>query len=201
MEFWIATTNRGKLGEMKVLLQSSFPQVEVKSLADLPNYNQPPENGNSFLENARIKAKSLKAMKPGVWVIAEDSGIEVEALNNLPGIHSARYAGPKASDSENVAKLLKMLKIRSTGNRKAKFVCQMVAFAPSGEEILTDGILTGNIAPAPKGQAGFGYDPIFVPDNETQTTAELGLPYKNKNSHRAKALKQFIEIAKSKGLG
>src|SRR5688500_16744499 len=108
-ELWIGTGNKGKLGEFKVLFDRELPTLKIFSIADLPTYSAPPENGTTFLENARIKAKSLKSVKPGQWVMAEDSGLEVEALGNLPGIHTARYAGPKAADSENMAKLLKMM--------------------------------------------------------------------------------------------
>lgn len=197
MELWIGTTNKGKLSEFKLLFDKELPSLELHTLQELPYYVQPPENGQTFLENARIKAKSLKAMKPGVWVMAEDTGLEVEALNNLPGIHTARYAGPKASDSENVAKLLKMLQIRSATNRNARFVCVLVAYSPSGEEFVFNGELKGTISKAPAGQHGFGYDPVFVPTGETKSLAELGHAYKNANSHRAQATKSFIEKLKS----
>ena len=195
MEIWVGTTNKGKLSEFKLLFEKEFPEVKIHSLSELSNYSQPPENGQTYLDNARIKAKSLKAMKPGVWVVAEDSGLEVEGLNNLPGIHSARYAGPKASDSENVAKLLKMLQIRSN-NRAAKFVCTMVVFTPAGEEWIFNGELKGLIAPTPAGQHGFGYDPIFTPTGEKQTLAELGYAFKNQNSHRAAATRALISKLK-----
>lgn len=128
MELWIATSNKGKLSEFKLLFDKELPALRVFSQADLPTFHAPPENGKTFLDNARIKARSMKAMKPGQWVMGEDSGLEVEALNNLPGIHSARYAGPHASDSENMAKLLKMLQIRTNAVRKARFLCTMVVF-------------------------------------------------------------------------
>jgi XTP/dITP diphosphohydrolase len=192
-EIWIATGNKGKLSEMKILLEKEFPGISIKSIADLPVYSAPPENGKTFLDNARIKAKSLKAMKPGVWVLAEDSGLEVEALNNLPGVHSAVYAGPKARDSENVAKLLKMLQIRPAANRNAKFVCTMVVFSPEGEEIIYTGEMKGTISSKVMGMTGFGYDPVFIPEGQSKTLAELGIAFKNMNSHRAQALKQFIQ--------
>lgn len=194
MEIWIGTTNKGKLSELKMLFEKHVPGIVVKSLSDLPTYVQPPENGQSFLDNARIKARSLKAMRPGVWVMAEDSGLEVDVLGKLPGIHSARYAGPKASDSENVAKLLKMVQLKSTGStsRTARFYCSLVAFDPTGTEHVFDGELKGMIAKAPAGQMGFGYDPVFVPDGETKTLAELGPGYKNTHSHRAAAALKLI---------
>ncbi|MEZ0393307.1 MAG: RdgB/HAM1 family non-canonical purine NTP pyrophosphatase [Pseudobdellovibrionaceae bacterium] len=196
-ELWISTGNKGKLSEFKLLFEKHLPDYKIFSIADLPTFTPPPENGQSFLDNARIKAKSLKAMKPGTWVMAEDSGLEVEGLGNLPGIHSARYAGPKAADSENVAKLLKMMQIRAISNRNAQFKCCMVVFTPTGEEWIFNGELKGQIAKVPAGQHGFGYDPIFVPDGETKTVAELGSGFKSQNSHRAKATLAFIEKLKS----
>lgn len=199
MEIWIGTTNKGKLSELRLLFDKHIPGIVVKSLSELPSYVQPPENGQTFLDNARIKARSLKAMKPGVWVMAEDSGLEVDLLNKLPGIHSARYAGPKASDSENVAKLLKMVQLKSTGatSRTARFYCSLVAFDPSGAEHVFDGEMKGAIAKAPVGQLGFGYDPVFVPEGETKTLAELGPGYKNTHSHRAAAASKLIAVMKA----
>jgi XTP/dITP diphosphohydrolase len=196
MEFWIATGNKGKLEEFKLLLQKNFPEAKVHSAAELPHYSSPPENGQTFLDNARIKARSLKAMKPNVWIIADDSGLEVEGLGNLPGVHSARYAGPKAADSENVAKLLKMILIRAGTNRKARFQCCLVVFNPAGEESVHYGTLEGEIAKTPRGVHGFGYDPVFVPTGQTQTLAEIGAGFKNQHSHRAKALQDFISKVK-----
>lgn len=195
MDIWIATTNQGKLNEFKNLLLSQG--VKVHSVAELKFYSAPAETGTSFLENARIKAKSLNALKPKEWVIADDSGLEVEGLGGLPGIHSARYAGPKASDGENVAKLLKMLSIRSPKNRKARFVCCMVAYSPKGEEFVFEGIVEGEVSEKVRGTTGFGYDPVFIPEGEKQTFSELGQAVKNKISHRAKAIRLFSEVLKA----
>lgn len=196
-ELWIATGNKGKLSEFKILFEKEFPEVKLHSQGELPVYTPPPENGTTFLENARIKTKSLKAMKPNDWVMGEDSGLEVEGLGNLPGIHSARYAGPKAADSENLAKLLKMMQIRNITNRNARFVCCMVVYSPTGEEWIFEGELKGVIGKTPAGQHGFGYDPVFIPTGETKTLAEIGSAFKAKNSHRAKATMQFFEKLKS----
>jgi XTP/dITP diphosphohydrolase len=201
MNLWIATGNKGKLGEFKTLLNRDLPTLKIFSTADLKVFSAPPENGATYLDNARIKAKSLRVMKPEDWVLADDSGLEVEALNNLPGVHSARYAGAHARDSENVAKLLKMMQLRAGTNRNAKFVCSIVAYAPqaadgSFEEITFTGELKGLINKNPIGQMGFGYDPVFIPENETKSMAELGAGFKNRFSHRAKATLQFIEMLK-----
>ena len=197
-EMWIATGNKGKLGEFKLLFSKELPQMPVFSIADLKVFSAPPENGQTFLDNARIKAKSLKALKQGQWVMGEDSGLEVEGLGNLPGIHSARYAGPKAADSENIAKLLKMMQIRAVGTRAAQFQCWMVVYSPDGEEVIFNSQLKGQISKNTAGQHGFGYDPVFIPENETKTLAELGSGYKSRISHRAKATLQLIEKIKEK---
>ncbi len=195
-EIWFASGNQGKINEMKMLLNKLIGdgRLAFHSQGELPVYSAPPENGDSFVANARIKARSLKAMKPGTWVFGEDSGLAVEGLNGLPGIHSARYAGPKAQDAENVAKLLKMMTLKPMANRKAAFVSTIVAFDPQGREHLFEGRLDGEIAKAAKGTTGFGYDNVFLPPNETKTLAELGLAFKNKISHRAKATVVFIEL-------
>lgn len=195
MEVWIGTTNKGKLNELASLFGKEFPQIAIKSLSDLPaSYSQPPENGTTFLENARIKARSLKAMQPGKWVLAEDSGIEVFGLNGLPGIHSARYAGAKAADSENIAKLLKMMQIRNVTDRSARFICVVVAYDPAGEEYQLTGELKGQIAKLPAGNLGFGYDPIFIAEGQTQTLAQLGPGFKLQTSHRSQAARQLIPL-------
>ena len=123
LELWVATGNQGKLNEFKMLLHRLVAAgLELHAQSELPVFSPPPENGQTFLENARIKARAFKAVKPGTWVLADDSGLCVEGLNGLPGIHSARYAGPKASDAENVAKLLKMMALRPMPNRRAAMV-------------------------------------------------------------------------------
>lgn len=195
-EVWIATGNKGKLSEFKLLFEKELPSLKIHSISELPTFHAPPENGQTFLENARIKARSLKAMKPETWIMAEDSGLEVGGLGNLPGIHSARYAGPKAQDSENVAKLLKMMQIRAVTDRSAQFVCTMIVYTPQGEEWIFEGKMKGSIAKSATGLHGFGYDPIFIPDGETKSLAELGSGFKNKNSHRAKACMEFISKLK-----
>lgn len=191
-ELWVATSNKGKLNEFRNLLLEKG--ISIKSNTDLPSYSSPIENGDTFEANARIKAKSMAAMKKGSWVVGEDSGLEVDGLDKNPGIYSARYAGDKASDGENNAKVLKMLKIRSPQNRTARFRCVMVAYSPSGEEFVFEGTVEGRISEKIRGTEGFGYDVIFIPEGEEKTFAELGLAFKNKVSHRAQAIRKFREI-------
>ncbi len=197
MEFWIATTNKGKLSEFKTLLTVAFgTNVQVHSTNELPVFFPPPENGTSYLENARIKTKAVKAVKPEAWVIGDDSGIEVKGLGgNIPGIHSARYAGPKASDGENRAKLIKMMQLKGVSDRTACFKCCLIAYSPDGKEYIINTELHGVIASKESGQMGFGYDSIFIPINETKSLAELGPAFKNKFSHRALAVKEFAKQA------
>lgn len=195
MELWIATTNQGKLNEFRNLLSSL--NVQIHSVAELKTYATPKETGQSFHENARIKAKSLKALKPQAWVVADDSGLEVEGLGGMPGIHSARYAGERASDAENVAKVLKMLQIRSPRMRVAQLRCVLVAYDPQGNEHIIEGLIKGSIAQKVTGSAGFGYDPIFIPDGESRSFAEMGLAAKNQISHRALAIRQLSKLLQS----
>ena len=190
IEIWVASTNQGKLNEFRNILTN---KAEVHSALELKVYSSPKETGSTFVENARIKAKSLKSMKPGVWVVADDSGLEVEGLGGLPGVHSARYAREKASDAENNAKLLKMVQIRTASNRSAQFRCVFVVYSPEGVENVIEGIVKGTISTSAKGTGGFGYDPVFIPQGETKTLAELGIAFKNKVSHRAKAVSAFME--------
>lgn len=191
ISLWVGTTNQGKLNEFRNLMSE---QVEIHSLNELTVYSPPPETGKTFTDNARIKARSLKAVRPGVWVVADDSGLEVDGLGGLPGVHSARYAGDKASDGENVAKLLKMLQIRSAGRRSAQFRCVLVAYAPGGQEHVIEGVVKGEIANAARGKTGFGYDPVFIPEGFDKTFAELGLATKNQISHRAKAIRELLTL-------
>ena len=189
MTFWIATSNLGKVKEYERLLDGLG--LEVKSLKDFPTFASPPENGKTFLDNARIKARSFHAVKPTDWVLGEDSGLEVEGLNGMPGVFSARYAGDHARDIENTQKVLKMLALRSPMNRKAQFKTAIALFSPDGNEHVSEGILKGGITEKMRGTGGFGYDPIFVPDGETRTLAEMTIAEKNLMSHRAKAFAQL----------
>ena len=193
MELWVATGNQGKLNEFKMLFHRFLGDspLDLHHQKELPVFTAPVENGDSFLANARIKARSLRSVRSDQWVIGEDSGLVVDGLGGLPGIHSARYAGPKASDAENTAKLLKMMAIRHVTKRNAKFVSCIVAYSPTGQEFVFEGELAGTISTAQRGTSGFGYDSVFVPSGESKTLAELGIAHKNKISHRAKAVEQL----------
>lgn len=193
MEVWVATTNKGKLDEIRNILSEA--PIELHSLNELPSYSVPPETGKTFAENARIKAKALRAVKNEAWVLADDSGLEVAGLNNLPGVHSARYAGDNASDAENTAKLLKMMSLRSAQKREAKFKCALAVINPNGEEFLFEGILKGKIGLQQQGTNGFGYDSVFIPEGHEKTLAQMTPGEKNQISHRYQALKACISQA------
>lgn len=196
MELWIASFNKNKFREIKDIFANC--PFELHGAFELPTYMEPNEDGMTFGANARIKAKSLQAVKPGTWILSDDSGIEVDVLDGLPGVHSARYAGPKARDVENTTKLLKQVQLRSGGeNRKAQFRCVMCLLDPNGKEHIFEGTLKGELARDMRGTQGFGYDPIFIPEGETKTLGELGKIVKNKYSHRARALEQVEEFLKT----
>lgn len=182
----VATTNAHKVGEYRKLLADQ--NVELKSLLDYPGFPEVEENGETFAENAAIKA--LAACKYcDVPAFADDSGLEVEALDGRPGVYSSRYAD---SDPERIAKLLKELE--GCENRKARFVCA-ISIAFNGEVIETfEGEVRGTITLEPKGEGGFGYDPVFLPDGYDQTFGELTPDVKNKISHRAMAFKKAMEF-------
>jgi XTP/dITP diphosphohydrolase len=154
-------------------------------LLDVDEY--PPETGESYYENARAKAVvgRLKG-DPGAWMLGEDSGIEVDGLDGRPGIESARFGG-----IDPVGTLLEAL--RGVENRRARYVAELVALSPAGEEHRGTGVLEGSIVDEPRGSEGFGYDPIFVPDGKERTVAELGNEWKRSHSHRARAAQALLE--------
>jgi XTP/dITP diphosphohydrolase len=147
------------------------------------------EDGDTFEANARIKAIALRALAPkDAWIVSDDSGLEVDALGGAPGIYSARYAGEGASDLHNLNKLLLELEEQAAAQRAARFRCVLCLIDPSGSEQFFDGACEGRIAKAPSGAAGFGYDPVFVPEGHSESFAELGESIKSKLSHRALAV-------------
>lgn len=193
----IASTNQGKLKEFKELMKGL--SVEVKSLKDFPEIGDIEENGASFAENAYIKAKAVFDAT-GCLSIADDSGLEVDALDGAPGIYSARYAGEEKNDTANNEKLLSEMNVVSDENRGAQFHCAIVAIDQNGTRYDVEGIVRGHILRAPQGENGFGYDPLFYIEEFGRTTAELSMDEKNKISHRGKAVRQIVEILKEKVL-
>ncbi len=189
-----ATKNKGKLKEFKELLKESGLNYEVISLLDLQDIPEIVESGKTFKENAYIKAKKIfdKFKLP---VIADDSGIIAEALGNEPGVYSARYAGDNATDEENNKKLIE--KLKNYSNKRAYFECVLCYINSNGEFYFTNGKCYGEIIETPKGENGFGYDPIFFIPEFNKTIAELDSSTKNKISHRGKAFKELVKILKS----
>lgn len=189
----IATGNAGKLREIRTLL-GDLP-ITLLSLADFPGIEEVAETGSTFAENAALKALGY-ARQSEVLTLADDSGLEVDALAGAPGIRSARYLGENVSYADRISALLTAIKDVNSDARSARFVCALV-IASSRQEILytTQATCEGRIADAPRGAGGFGYDPVFVPQGFTQTFGELPAGIKNEISHRGRALvkaRQFI---------
>lgn len=187
MRLLLGTKNPNKIREIKEIC-SEFLNVELLTFSECP-FSDVLEDGSTFEENARKKAQQICA-QTGLPVLAEDSGLEVFALGGAPGVRSARFAGERKDDQANIEKLLGLL--QNSTDRRARFRCVAVLVWPNGDELLSEGILPGQIALAPRGTAGFGYDPIFIPDGYTQTLAELGSQVKNKISHRRRALEGLM---------
>jgi XTP/dITP diphosphohydrolase len=190
MEIVIATKNVGKVKELADIL-ADLP-VDLRSLNDFENAVEPEETGVDFIENAILKARSY-ALQTGLWAVADDSGLEVEALNNAPGVFSARYAGKNATSEQRIDKLLGELNKARNENRRARFVCAMAVADEIGEiRFVAEGVCDGSIIDAPRGANGFGYDPIFVPRGFSETFGELSGDIKREISHRARASEKII---------
>ena len=188
MKLIIATQNPKKLKEIKSMLD--LPNLEISSSLDVPGLTAVEEPGVTFQENAVHKAVTL-ARLTGQWALADDSGLEVEALNGAPGVHSARYAGEPVKYSANNEKLLHALMGES--NRRARFRCVLALSSPAGETRCVEGTCPGVITESLRGRRGFGYDPLFQPDGYTQTFGEMDSAEKNRISHRALALAKAKE--------
>lgn len=182
-----ATNNKHKLDEVRKITSG---QVEIVSLSDIQCYDEIPETADTLEGNALQKARYIHT-NFHTDCFADDTGLEVEALNGAPGVYSARYAGPGHDSEANMRKLLAALEGES--NRKARFRT-VIALILDGKEYLFEGIVNGRIIEEKKGSAGFGYDPIFVPDGYSQTFAELGDDIKNRISHRAMATHKLAEF-------
>ncbi|MCF7925640.1 MAG: XTP/dITP diphosphatase [Candidatus Izimaplasma sp.] len=192
-EIVIATKNPHKVTEMTNLLESL--EYDVKTLYDYPEIGPIEETGDTFKENALIKAKTLSEYTK-TMCIADDSGIEVDALDGEPGVYSARFAGEKATYDDNNRLLLKKMKHKT--NRKARFVTVICLYYPDQEPVFFESTLNGEIAKDFKGLNGFGYDPLFIVKGTNRHLAEYALQEKNEISHRAKALKKLIDYLKAK---
>ena len=186
-EFVVATGNAHKVGEIEAILSNY--SVELLSLKDFPSYPEPVEDGETYTDNALIKARYF-AEKLGRPCLADDSGLEVDALDGQPGVHSARFAGAETPHSQKIVKLLEMLEGKT--DRKARFHCSAVLVEPSGQETVFEAVFEGSIAEAPTGEGGFGYDPVFLVEGRTVTSAQLSEEEKNQISHRALAFRGLM---------
>ncbi|CBE68890.1 MAG: RdgB/HAM1 family non-canonical purine NTP pyrophosphatase [Candidatus Methylomirabilis oxygeniifera] len=185
MQVIVATANAGKFREVVTIL--SDLRISFLPLASLRGYNPPDEAGVTYAENAAAKAKAVAAFS-GCWVLADDSGLEVDALEGQPGVCSSRYLGPTATDLERNQRILELLEGIPCSRRGARFQCVVAVAGPGGELALSYGSCDGMIAEAPSGNGGFGYDPIFIVPDLGASMASLQPDVKNRISHRARAL-------------
>ena len=195
MKFVLASSNKNKIKELKAILGGVMSDAEIITIKEAGIDDDIVEDGSTFAENALIKARV--AASTGMIGIADDSGLTVEALGGEPGIYSARYAGDHGNDKANNEKLLENM--RDKTNRSAAFVCNIACVFPNGDApIVAEGKIEGEILDAPRGEGGFGYDPLFYVPSLGKTLAEASSEEKNAISHRANALAAFAEMFKKK---
>jgi XTP/dITP diphosphohydrolase len=189
----LATRNAGKLAELQRLLATAVPGVEVVGLRDVPDYPEAPETGATFEENALLKAREA-VRYTGLPAVADDSGLTVDALNGMPGVLSARWSGRHGDDAANTALLLGQLADVPDGRRGGAFVCAAALVTPDGVEHVLERQWRGSVVREPRGSNGFGYDPVFVPDGLTVTSAELDPAEKDALSHRGQAFAALVPV-------
>lgn len=197
MELVLATRNVHKLREIREMLRG-IKKFDIISLMNFPEYVSPEETGKTFQENAEIKALDA-ARVLNKWVVADDSGLVVPAINGEPGVYSRRYAGEDATDRENNKKLLERMAGLKDIERSAYFECSICVCGPDGKKKTVTGHCEGTITDSPRGNNGFGYDPLFLKNDHQKTFAELPEDTKNRISHRRKALDKialFLETLK-----
>lgn len=194
LTFYLASGNAHKVAELQGLAAASRLPVTIRSAKDVGGMPPVDEDTGTFIGNARKKAQALRARLPAdAWALADDSGVCVDALGGEPGVESAYYAGPQGDAAANLRKLTEVMRGVPDERRGARFYCVLVAIGPAGEERICEGACEGRLLPEPRGGAGFGYDPLFVPDGFTQSYAELGEEVKNRISHRAQAFARLAE--------
>ncbi|HEX2416924.1 MAG TPA: RdgB/HAM1 family non-canonical purine NTP pyrophosphatase [Micromonosporaceae bacterium] len=191
----LASRNRKKLVELRRILDAALGEhrVGLVGLDDVASYPDSPETGLTFAENALAKARE-GAERTGLSTVADDSGLAVDALNGMPGVLSARWAGRHGDDEANLRLVLAQIADIPDGHRGAAFVCAAALVVPDGPEYAVEGRVEGNLIREPRGENGFGYDPIFVPKGETRTTAEMPSDEKDAISHRGQAFRTLAEV-------
>ncbi len=194
LEITLATNNPKKASELDRLLGDL--EVRVRPAGTLDDPPKPEETGTTFIENARIKAVAFQEATGG-WALADDSGLEVDALDGRPGVYSSRFAGREGDDAANNQLLIESLAEVDDAERTARFRCVLCLRGPDGEEHLSEGSIEGVIGRERRGSEGFGYDPLFLIPSEDKTFAELGADYKSLHSHRARALAGMKETIRS----
>ena len=193
MKLLIASGNGKKVVELRRLVTQAGLSLDVVGLGDIPAYDEPEESGDTFEANALIKARAGAAVT-GLPTLADDSGIEVDVLNRMPGVRSARWAGPGASDTDNLELLLRQISDVEPARRRGRFVCAMALVRPDGTEEVLRRTMEGVVIDAPRGRGGFGYDPIFVTDGHSVTNAELSPDEKDAVSHRGQAVRAMLPL-------
>jgi len=189
----LATRNAQKLTELRRIVAAEAPDVQVLGLVDVTAYPEPAETERTFEGNALLKARACVAAS-GLAALADDSGLAVDVLNQMPGVRSARWAGSGASDQENNALLLRQLADVPASGRTARFVCAMALVLPDGTEHVRVGEMRGRIGVSPAGDNGFGYDPLFVADGYAMTNGELEPSAKDAISHRGRAVRAMLPV-------
>lgn len=200
MKFHLASGNAHKAEEFATLARAMSAALPIEIVSARATGGMPPvtEDAGTFAGNARKKARALRAKLPAEsWVLADDSGLCVEALGGAPGVESAYYAGPQGDPAANLAKLVAVMRDVPNGRRGAYFMCVLLVAGPDDAEHVFEGCCGGNLLKEPRGGAGFGYDPLFVPTGSEQSFAELGETVKNSISHRARAWARLADWVRS----
>ena len=189
----LATRNQHKIVELRRILQSAGLAIDLIGTEEFPELPEVAETGTTFAANALVKARDV-ASRTGLVAIADDSGLSVDALNGMPGILSARWAGRHGDDNANLTLLLAQLADVPAQRRSAAFHCAAAVATPDGDERVVEGLLEGSIVEQPRGENGFGYDPIFTPNGYVLTTAQLTPDEKDAISHRGKAFRALVPV-------
>lgn len=192
----VATHNARKATELHRVLEAAGVQADVLGLDAFAAYPEPAETERSFEGNALLKARAA-VVATGQLAVADDSGLEVDLLNGMPGVRSARWSGPDATDAGNLELLIRQLSDTEEADRTARFVCAMAMVTPDGAEHLVRGVMPGRLVLQPRGNNGFGYDPIFIADGNTVTNAELTPAEKDAISHRGQAVRAIVPLLRS----